>query len=228
MALGSLCLMYSLLVYASLDVGGSFPVKLSDDDSFLTLSEVIIPSLAALASLSVAIVSVVIAWQARNIAKNSEDARMKAESDREKFEQQLRFDAALKDLYVGISQRIEALRARDAGVRANMFNIQRGGGGVPMPAHPPISSLLALIAAARLDARENEPVELLATVSEYANDVATLGAPTPDPETLDEREHRTEKEVDAWEKLLVYIDEWRHASPGDRGSILAEMTMATR
>jgi hypothetical protein len=103
------------------------PLKLSEDDSFLTWSEVVIPSLAGLASLSVAIVSVVIAWQARNIAKTSEDARLKAESDRVQFEQQLRFDAALKDLYVGISQRIEALRTQDAAVRANMFNIGRGG-----------------------------------------------------------------------------------------------------
>ncbi len=76
-------------------------MKLSDDDSFLTWTGIVTPLFAALASLSVAIVSVVIASQARNIAKSSEAARVNAESDRVNFEQQLRFDAALKDLYVG-------------------------------------------------------------------------------------------------------------------------------
>jgi hypothetical protein len=198
-------------------------MKLSEDDSFLTWTDIVIPSLAGLASLSVAIVSVVIAWQARNIAKSSESARLKAEADRVQFEQQLRFDAALKDLYVGISQRIEALRAQDAAVRANMFNIGRGGPGVTVPARPPISSMLALIAAARLDARESEPLELLGSVADYAAEVARAGGPTPDPETADERQHRVEREVDSWEKLLIHVDEWRHSGTDIRRSILTEM-----
>lgn len=189
--------MYTLIFLATAKNAVGLPLRLSEDDSFLTWSEVVIPSLAGLASLSVAIVSVVIAWQARNIAKSSEDARLKAESDRVQFEQQLRFDAALKDLYVGISQRMEALRTQDAAVRANMFNIGRGGLGVTVPARPPISSLLALIAAARLDAREHEPIELLTSIAEYATAVAQAGGPMPEPETPDERQQRIEEEVDS-------------------------------
>jgi hypothetical protein len=215
--------MYPVIFLSAVKNAVGSPTKLSDDDSFLTWSEVVIPSLAALASLSVAIVSVVIAWQARNIAKSSESARLKAESDRVQFEQQLRFDAALKDLYVGISQRIEALRTQDAAVRANMFNIGRGGPGIKVPARPPISSLLALIAAARLDARENEPIELLNFVADYATEVAHAGGPIPDPETADERQHRIEREVDSWEKLLIYVDRWRHSGTDTRRSILTEM-----
>ncbi|MDR6413463.1 hypothetical protein [Pseudarthrobacter sulfonivorans] len=201
-------------------------MKLSDDDSFLTWSELVIPSLAGLASFSVAVVSVVIAWQARNIAERSETARVEAEDHRLRFEQQLRFDSALKDLYVGVSERIEALRAHDAAVRANMFNINRGGPGINVPSRPPISSLLALIAAARLDAHENEATELLDAVGAYAAAVAQAGGPSPDPESVDERQRRIEREVDSWEDLLTSVNDWRHSGTDSRVTILAEMLAA--
>jgi hypothetical protein len=219
--------MYPVIFIAAATNAVGVPMKLSEDDSFLTWTEVVIPSLAGMASLSVAIVSVVIAWQARNIAKSSEHARVTAATDRLQFENQLRFDAALKDLYVGISQRIEALRAHDAGVRANMLNLGRGGPGVTVPARPPISSLLALIAAARLDARENEPLELLDSVAAHATDVAQTGGSTPDPETRDERQRRVEGEVDSWARLLICVDEWRHSGPDTRRLLLSEMKAAS-
>lgn len=133
--------MYSLFFSATADRAIRIPLKLSDDDSFLFVTDVVIPLLVALASVSVAIASVVIASQARNIAKESERARLKSESDREMFEHQLRFDAALKDIFVGIALRIEALRAHSSGVNANMLNLGRGGPGVIVPPSPPISSL---------------------------------------------------------------------------------------
>ncbi|GAA3318858.1 hypothetical protein GCM10017710_38570 [Arthrobacter ramosus] len=109
-----------------------------------------------------------------------------------------------------------------------MLNLGRGGPGVAVPAHPPVSSLLALIAAARLDAQENEPLDLLESVAACANDVAQAGGPTPEPETRDEREHRAEREVDSWGRLLNYVDEWRHSGTDTRESILSEMEAARK
>lgn len=220
--------MYSSFLLAAVDHTSRIPLKLSEDDSFVTWTEVVIPLFAALASVSVAIVSVVIASQARNIAKGSETARMKSDFDRVKFEQQLRFDAALKNLYVGISQRIEALRAHDAGVNANMLNLGRGGPGVTVSPRPPISSMVALIAAARLDTRDSESLELLDSLATYADYVAQVGGPTPNPETRDEWQRRADGEVDAWEALLGDIDDWRHSGPDVRASILLRMKSVSR
>lgn len=199
------------------------PLQLADDNLFLLVTDVAIPLLVALASISVAIVSVVIASQARNIARESERARLKSESDRELFEHQLRFDAALKDIFLGIAFRIEALRAHHSGVNANMLNLGRGGPGVIVPPSPPISSLLALIAAARLDARDSETLNLLKSVARHADYVAQTGGATPDPETREEWQRRTENEVDSWERLLTCLDDWRHSDSETRKAILRKI-----
>ncbi len=70
-------------------------------------------------------------------------------------------------------------------------------------------------------------MDLLASVAEYAAAVAQAGGPTPDPETRDERQRRIEQEVDSWEKLVTYVDEWRHSGSQARESILTEMVMAS-
>jgi hypothetical protein len=139
----------------------SVPAKLSDDDVFLAWTGIVIPSAAAVASVFVASVSVFIAWKARKIAEDSELARVKAEADRVRYEQEQRLDSALRDLFVGISKRISEVLAHPANFERALGS---GEGLRGAPTRPDPSSVLVLIAAARLEARQPQEREMLETV----------------------------------------------------------------
>jgi hypothetical protein len=202
------------------------PLKLSDDDVFLAWTGIVIPSAAAVASVLVAVISVRIASRAKKIAENSEAARLEAEEHREFFERKLRFDAALKSLYLGLAGRIEALKEYDAVSRTVAFNLGRSGSPEMMlPTRPPISSLLALIAAARLDAHKEDEREMLEVAASVAITAGEAGELTPAKDSAGAREERLRQELDTLEGLLHAIGEWREARPPERARILNELRL---
>ncbi|WP_454700065.1 hypothetical protein [Arthrobacter humicola] len=199
-------------------------MKLSDDDVFLVWTGIVIPSTAAVASVLVAAISVRIASRAKEIAQNSEAARRDAEEHRELFEHRLRFDAALKNLYLGIAGRIEALREHDAVARTVAFNLTKSGRPEMMlPNRPPISSLLALIAAARLDAHSDDELEMLEVAASVVIMAAEEGESEPERNSPAAREERLGQELHRLEGLLHGIAEWREVSPPERAEILNEL-----
>lgn len=207
-----------------LAAANNVPLKLSDDDVFLAWTGIVIPSAAAVASVFVAAISVRIASKAKEIAKNSEMARLEAEQHRESFERQLRFDVALKSLYLGIAGRIEALKEYDAVSRTVSFNLSRSGSPeMTLPSRPSISSLLALIAAARLDAHNDDELEMLEVAASVAITSAEAGELTPERESHAAREARLGKELQALEDLLYGIGVWRETGPTERVNILNEL-----
>jgi hypothetical protein len=161
------------------------------------------------------------------MAKESEAARADAELHRVDAERQLRFDAALKDLYLGIAQRIVELRHHDAGVRTLAFNVVRGGSGVTLPARPDISSVLALISAARLDAWDEDTQHMLKVVASFTSSIADTGSAPLVRDTSTERELRLKEEMNAWKHLLEQLQNWREAAPGGRNSIVSDLRART-
>jgi hypothetical protein len=202
------------LVHVSIGV----PAKLSDDDVFLAWTGIVIPSAAAVASVFVATVSVFIAWKARKIAEDSELARVKAESDRVRYEQEQRLDSALRDLFVGISNRISAVLAHP-GEFERALRSDKGLRSAPMRPDP--SSVLVLIAAARLEARQVQEREMLEVVRAFVSNLSKgvqEGA-------IDLRKMWTDSGSEAaWlETLCVWIDQWRNADSRGRERILEKM-----
>ncbi|MGO4651131.1 hypothetical protein AB4068_05515 [Arthrobacter sp. 2RAF22] len=218
--------MHPLVIPPVLERAISIPMRLSDDDVFLAWTGIIIPSAAAVASLLVAAISVRIASRAKEIAENSEEARLEAEKHREFFERKLRFDAALKSLYLGIAGRIEALRKHDALARTVAFNLTRSGSPeMTLPSRPPISSLVALIAAARLDAHGGDELEMLEVVASVAIVAAKEGELEPKRDSPADRGARLSQESCRLEGLLHGIGHWREASPSERSTILNELRL---
>lgn len=202
----------------------NIPLKLSDDDVFLSWTGIVIPATAAIASVAVAVISVRIAARAKRIAEDSEMARREDQAHREAFERTLRFDAAIKSLYVGIAGRIEALIEYDAVVRTVAFNLaQSGRPEVMLSSRPPVSSLLALIAAARLDAGGDAEHEMLGVAASVVNMASEEGALEVKQDSSAAREERLSQELRRLEGLLSGIEEWRLASPSERTRLLATM-----
>lgn len=195
-----------------------FPAKLSDDDVLLAWTGIAIPSAAAVASVFVASVSVFIAWKARKMAENSELARVKAEADRVRYEQEQRLDSALRDLFVGISDRISAVLTYP-GAFERALRSEDGLRSAPMRPDP--ASVLVLIAAARLEARHPDEREMLEAVRAF---VSNLSKRSQDG-AIDIRKMWTDSGSEAsWlETLCVWIDEWRNAEAAVRKGILEKM-----
>jgi len=199
-------------------------LKLSDDDVFLAWTGIVIPAAAAVASVLVAAISVRIASRAKRIAEDSEAARRDDQSHREIFERTLRFDAALKSLYMGIAARMEALTEHDAIVRTVAFNLAASGRpGVALPSRPPVSSLLALIAAAKLDADDDEEEEMLEVVAAVVISAEEEAEIKPQKDSPDAREASLRSELHRLEGLLLLIQEWRASSSADRRLIVQSM-----
>jgi hypothetical protein len=217
----------SLLAFpAAVDRAVNISMKLSDDDVFLVWTGIVIPATAAVASVLVAAISVRIASRAKEIAENSETARREAEEHREVFERTLRFDAALKNLYLGIAGRIEALKEYDAVARTVNFNLSNlGRPEVTLPSRPPVSSLVALIIAARLDAQDDE-LEILEVASSIVIMAAEAGELEPKRDSPAAREARLDQELQRLEALLYSIGNWREARPLERTKILNELRLA--
>lgn len=195
------------------------PVKLSDDDVFLSWTGIVIPSAAAIASVFVASVSVFIASKARKIAEDSEIARVKAEADRVRYEQEQRLDSALRDLFVGISNHIAAILAHPADFERALRS-DEGLRSAPM--RPDSASVLILIAAARLEARKPQEREMLEVVRGF---VANLSKRTQDGAIDLQRMWADSGSEAAWlETLCIWIDEWRNAGSSGREQILKKMT----
>ena len=200
------------------------PLKLSEDDVWIVFTGAVIPGAAAIASVAVAAVSAWIALRAYKMARGSEEAREAAESHRLDVEHQLRFDVSLKSLYLGIAQRVVALRDYDATVRTNAFQYGHNLAGVKLPPKPDDSSLLASISAAQLDSSDEPTTHMLNVVASYASRVADQGNPPFEDETREERERRVESEIDAWKHLLAILPVWREANAPDRHEILRQLS----
>lgn len=209
--------MYSLGPLVNVSIG--VPAKLSDDDVFLAWTGIVIPSAATVASVFVASVSVFIAWKARKIAEDSELARVKSEADRVRYEQEQRLSSALRALFAGISNRIAAVLAHPAEFERALGS---DAGLRSAPMRPDPSSVLVLIAAARLEARQPQEREMLEAVRAF---VSNLSRRTQDG-AIDPRKMWTVSGSEAaWlETLCVWIDEWRNADSCDRKRIIEKMT----
>lgn len=210
--LGIVFLVRPLVLLSNAPVG--IPARLSDDDVFLAWTGIVIPSAAAVASVFVASVSVFIAWKARKMAEDSELARVKAETDRVRYEQEQRLDSALRDLFVGISDRISAVLAYPADFERALRSEE---GLRSAPLRPDPSPVLVLIAAARLEARhpdEREMLEVVSNLSKNGQDGA-----------IDIRKMWTDSRLEvSWlETLCVWIDEWRNAEPSARKGTIERM-----
>lgn len=173
--------------------------------SFAVWSTLIVPVFAAFASTLVAVVSVYIANRARKIAEASETARITAETQRVTREQQQRLDTAIRDLFVGIAGMIreleeheKALRIWERTLEAKPFN--RAPEEI-RPGAPSDLSLLALVAAARLESASEDEREMLDAVTDFVTNLRSN-----DPGFRMTRLSRL------W-KLVV---EWRHAPDADR------------
>ncbi|MFE4198453.1 hypothetical protein ACFRJ9_21615 [Paenarthrobacter sp. NPDC056912] len=202
----------------------NIPLKLSDDDVFLSWTGIVIPAVAAVASVLVAAISVRIAARAKKIAEDSEAARREDQAHREVFERTLRFDAALKSLYLGIAGRIEALVEYNAVVRTVAFNLaQSGRPEITLSSRPPESSLLALIASARLDAGSDDEHEMLEVAASVVIMAAEEGQLEPKQDSPAAREARLGQERHRLEGLLYGIEEWRLSSPPQRVKLLEAM-----
>ncbi|MFK0042411.1 hypothetical protein ACIQTW_21455 [Paenarthrobacter sp. NPDC090517] len=203
---------------------GTVFLKLSDDDVFLAWTGIVIPAAAAVASVLVAAISVRIASRAKRIAEDSETARREDQSHREDFERTLRFDAALKSLYLGIAARIEALVEQDAVVRTVAFNLASSGKPeVALASKPPLSSLLALFAAAALDASSDEEEELLEIGAAVVISAAEEAELEPKMDSPAAREANLRLQVHRLDGLMLFIKEWRVAGPDDRRRMLDSM-----
>lgn len=142
---------------------------------FLWVSSIWLPLLAAVASTAVAIVSVVIARKARNMAEKSEKARIDAEAIRVKIEQQRRLDSAIRDLFVGIAALMDEITSVEEANNEAFREWSRAGHDgkwprlkrVPLPTS---SGVRALIAAAELEAHEVSDREMLAQVERRVKD----------------------------------------------------------
>lgn len=208
--------MYPLVPIVHVSIG--FPAKLSDDDVFLAWTGIVIPSAAAVASVFVATVSVFIAWKARKIAEESELARVKAETDRVRYEQEQRLDSALRDLFVGISNRISAVLAHPGEFE---LALRSDEGLRSAPRRPDPSPVLVLIAAARLEARQIQERQMLEVVRAFVSNLSR----DMQEGAIDLRKMWTNSGSEAsWlETLCVWIDEWRNADSIGRERIVEKM-----
>lgn len=203
----------------------SVPAKLSDDDVFLVWTDIVIPSAAAFASVLVATFSMLIARKARKIAEDSEQARVQADVDRVIFEQQQRLDTALRDIFLGVAQRIDALNhygseLRNA-VNNSFFNREAIG---RWPVRPSVSPLAVLIAAARLEARQEDERAMLRAAEQYVVASAARRHEGPENDTREVTAFEVTAETKALERLCRDIDEWRNSGPTRREDLVADMT----
>lgn len=165
-----------------------------------------IPLFAALASTAVAVVSVRIAKRARDIAEDSEQARVQAEIERVRREQQQRLDTAIRDMFVGVANLIRDIEVFEKGVQNWLRNFSG-----PMEAktsHPQPPSdmgLLALVAAARLEAEAEDERAMLDAVHKAITDM---------------RKHDAGVKKALLAKLWEKVVDWRHASSDDRPKAL--------
>ena len=202
----------------------SVSAKLSEDDIFLTWTDVVIPSTAAFASVLVATFSMLIARKAREIAEDSEKARVQAEAERVIFEQQQRLDMALREVFLGVAARIEALYQYNADLRnavnSSLFNRDAIG---RWPTRPTASPLAVLIAAARLEARRDDERRMLWTAEQYVVDAANRLHGGPENDAREVSAIQVAEETASLERLCQVIDEWRNAGPARREELLAGM-----
>lgn len=214
--LGIVFLVRPLVLLSNVLIG--IPAKLSDDDVFLAWTAIVIPSAAAVASVFVASVSVFIAWKARKMAEDSELARVKAEADRVRYEQEQRLDSALRDLFVGISDRISTVLAYP-GAFERALRSEDGLRSAPMRPDP--SPVLVLIAAARLEARHPDEREMLEAVRAF---VSNLSKRSQDGAINIQKMWTDSGSEASWlETLCVWIDEWRNAESSARKETLEKM-----
>lgn len=135
--------------------------------TFTVWATLVVPSIAAVASTAVAVVSARIAHGAKKTANESEQKRELAEQDRTRREHQQRLDAAIKEMFIGIANHIRALEEYDKVIRDwQMFYIQRANSGQPNPhpTKPSDSEVLALVASARLEADSKADRDMLIDV----------------------------------------------------------------
>lgn len=173
---------------------------------FSTAGSVLIPGFAALASTAVAIVSVVIANRAKNIAEASERARIEAEAVRVRREQQQRFDTAIRELFVGVANLMRDIELHEHAVAdwKRSFSIATQQ-TPPHPQPPSDMSLLALVAAARLEAEHKDERDMLDAVHKVITDIRKA-----DPR------YKRMRLARLWESVV----DWRHADVAERSSVL--------
>ncbi|MFF2029536.1 hypothetical protein [Arthrobacter sp. NPDC058192] len=139
---------------------------LSDGPSAFTVwATLIVPIFAAAASTAVAVVSATIAKKARDIASDSEDARVAAESERVDREYEGRMHGAFIEVFgaiAGLAGDLQDFASYQEYARtANQY--------VPVedrPRTPSDIKLLAEIASARLLAKNADEIELLNSIRE--------------------------------------------------------------
>lgn len=203
----------------------SLPAKLSDDDVFLAWTGIVIPSAAAVASVLVATFSMLIAMKARKIAEGSEKARVQAEADRVVFEQQQRLDTALRDIFLGVAARIDALtqygsELRNA-VNSSLFSRDAIG---KWPVRPSISPLAVLIAAARLEARQDDERAMLQAAEQFVRTSAARRHQGPENSAREVAAFEVSTETESLERLCKDIDDWRNSGAARREELLVSMS----
>ncbi|UKA59183.1 hypothetical protein [Arthrobacter sp. FW306-2-2C-D06B] len=171
---------------------------------FASSGSIVVPALAGLASTAVAVVSVSIANRAKNIAEASEHARVAAEAARARRDRQQRLDSAIRDMFVGIANLIRDIETYENNNR-EWFKIFAkngiGGDNPPQPVQPSDSALLALVAAARLEAEDSRERDMLDAVSKSIESFRAMD--------LHPRKARL---ASLWE----FVVKWRHAAEPER------------
>lgn len=141
--------------------------------TFTVWATLIVPIFAALASTAVAVVSASIARKARDIASDSEKARVKAEAERVEREYESRMHAAFVEVFGAI-----AGLAWDLEEFASYLEHQNAANKyIPIqdwPRTPSDMQLLAQIASARLLAKKADEIELLNSIRELTLQSRTM------------------------------------------------------
>lgn len=217
--------MYPDFFVSGLRHARSVPAKLSDDDVFLAWTGIVIPSAAAFASVLVATFSMVIAMKARKIAENSEQARVHAEADRVVFEQQQRLDAALRDIFLGVAARIDALTQYGSELRnaVNSSLLNRDAIG-KWPVRPSVSPVAVLIAAARLEARQEDERAMPHAAEQFVITSASRRYQGLEKDAREVTALEISAETESLERLCRDIDNWRNSGSARREEVLASMS----
>lgn len=180
-----------------------------DPGSFQWWASIVIPAVAAVASVAVLVFSVITAWSAKNQADRSEKARLSAENARVEREQDRRFHDALRDFFGALAVRIKALEDHEETRRAalaewhrkpTVFNAQ------PLP--PGTAPIQAAIAALWLESATLPQQSLVDMVT------ASMGRIDARPPA---------ERPDLYVDLMHSIASWRLAAPEDRLAALRDL-----
>jgi hypothetical protein len=180
-----------------------------DPSGFQWWASIVIPAVAAIASVAVLVFSVLTARSAKDQANLSERARVNAETARVEREQDQRFHDALHDFFASLAERIKAFDEHKETRRAALAAWHRKPtvySDQPLP--PGTAPIQAAIAALWLESATLPQQSLVDTIT------ASMGR-------IEEK--KPEERPDLYVRLMHAIAHWRLAAPEERLSTLRHL-----